>query len=141
MSINDYMLNPPKNIIEKFQEVTIINPTYNEALTTVKKMSIRSKFEEEFERIEENKGIEGNWCSRTVYLMDATSLMTNLLHKCKNTVNIMFECAFKVSKDNNINTDSFQIQFVEYQSSPWETKPDNLRAFMNTIEVERGWNN
>ncbi|CAF4328896.1 unnamed protein product, partial [Rotaria sordida] len=50
MSINDYMLNPPKNIIEKFQEVTIINPTYNEALTTVKKMSIRSKFEEEFER-------------------------------------------------------------------------------------------
>ncbi|CAF1263319.1 unnamed protein product [Rotaria sordida] len=90
---------------------------------------------------EENKGIEGNWCSRTVCLMDATSLMTNLLHKCKNTVNIMFECAFKVSKDNNINTDSFQIQFVEQQSSPWETKPDNLRAFMNTIEVERGWNN
>ncbi|CAF3915864.1 unnamed protein product [Rotaria sordida] len=91
--------------------------------------------------VEENKGIEGNWCSRTVCLMDATSLITNLLHKCKNTVNIMFECAFKVSKDNNINTDSFQIQFVEYQSSPWETKPDNLRAFMNTIEVERGWNN
>ncbi|CAF3928319.1 unnamed protein product [Rotaria sordida] len=88
--------------------------------------------------VEENKGIEGNWCSRTVCLMDATSLMTNLLHKCKNTVNIMFECAFKVSKDNNINTDSFQIQFVEQQSSPWETKPDNLRAFMNTIEVERG---
>ncbi|UJR07890.1 hypothetical protein I4U23_012172 [Adineta vaga] len=51
-----------------------------------------------------------------------------------------------------MNTNSFQIQFAVYrnynnredkllQSSPWETKPNNLRAFMNTINVDGGWAN
>jgi hypothetical protein len=100
--------------------------------------------------VEENKGVEEDWNSRTICLMDATSSMTHLLHKCKNTVDLMFERASKILKDYNIIPDSFQIQFVVYrnynsredkilQSSPWETKPDNLRTFMNTIEVEGGW--
>ncbi|CAF0828795.1 unnamed protein product [Adineta steineri] len=102
--------------------------------------------------IEENKGVEEVPSSRTVCLMDATGSMSHLLHKCKNTVNIMFERASEILKDNNIKADSFQIQFVVYrnynstedkilQSSPWEIKPDNLRAFMNTIEVDGGWGN
>ncbi|CAF1341009.1 unnamed protein product [Rotaria sp. Silwood1] len=102
--------------------------------------------------IEENKGVEGSYTSRTVCLMDATGSMYYLLHKCKNTVDIMFERASAILKEQNIKSDSFQLQFVVYrnynskedkilQSSPWETKPDNLRAFMNTIEVEGGWNN
>ncbi|CAF3149707.1 unnamed protein product [Rotaria sp. Silwood2] len=84
--------------------------------------------------------------------MDATCSMSHLLNKCKNTVGIMFERASNILKDNQINSDSFQIQFVVYrnydsqekkllQSSSWETKPHNLRAFMNTIEVEGGWAN
>jgi hypothetical protein len=102
--------------------------------------------------VEENKGAEGNSNSRTVCLMDATGSMTHLLHKCKNTVDIMVSRASEILEDNGISSNSFQIQFVVYrnynskedmilQSSPWETKPDNLRAFMNTIEVEGGWSN
>ncbi|CAF4449380.1 unnamed protein product [Rotaria sp. Silwood2] len=99
--------------------------------------------------IEENKGVEGTSSSRTVCLMDATGSMSHLLQKSKNTVGTMFERASKVLKENNISSDSFEIQFVVYrnyccredkilQHSPWETKPDNLRAFMNTINVEGG---
>ncbi|CAF4542845.1 unnamed protein product [Rotaria sp. Silwood2] len=102
--------------------------------------------------IEENKGVEGISNSRTICLMDATGSMSHLLHKCKNTVDIMFERAAEILQDNNISPDSFQIQFVVYrnynsrenkilQYSPWETKPDNLRAFMNKIEVDGGWGN
>ncbi|CAF0938955.1 unnamed protein product [Adineta steineri] len=99
--------------------------------------------------IDENKGVKGNWISRTVCLMDATGSMGNLLYKCKNTVDDMFERASEILKDHDISSDSFQIQFVVYrnynsredkilQSSPWETKPDNLRTFMNTIKPEGG---
>ncbi|CAF3383520.1 unnamed protein product [Rotaria socialis] len=102
--------------------------------------------------IEENKGVEGTSSSRTVCLMDATGSMSHLLQKSKNTVGVMFERASIVLKANNISSDSFEIQFVVYrnynseenkilQHSPWETKPDNLRAFMNTINVEGGWGN
>ncbi|CAF4705970.1 unnamed protein product [Rotaria sp. Silwood1] len=109
------------------------------------------KFHTEKVDIEDVKK-EGFYISRTVCLMDATGSMYYLLHKCKNTVDIMFERASEILKEQNIKSDSFQLQFVVYrnynsredkilQSSPWETKPDNLRAFMNTIEVEGGWNN
>ncbi|CAF4322129.1 unnamed protein product [Rotaria sp. Silwood2] len=102
--------------------------------------------------IEENKGIADTLNSRTICLMDATGSMSHLLHKCKNTVDIMFERASEILQDNNINSDSFQLQLVLYrnynsrenkilQYSPWETKPDNLRTFMNTINVEGGWGN
>ncbi|CAF3762063.1 unnamed protein product, partial [Rotaria sp. Silwood1] len=102
--------------------------------------------------IEENKGAEGTSSSRTICLMDATGSMSHLLQKSKNTVGLMFERAAEILKMNNISADSFEIQFVVYrnyccqenkilQHSPWETKPDNLRAFMNTINVEGGLGN
>ena len=102
--------------------------------------------------VEENKGADPNSESRTVCLMDATSSMVHLLNSCKNTVSTMFERASEILKDNSISSESFQIQFVVYrnynseedkilQASPWETKPDNLRTFMNNIEVEGGWGN
>ncbi|CAF2388000.1 unnamed protein product [Rotaria sp. Silwood2] len=90
--------------------------------------------------------------SQTICLMDATVSMTHLLHNCKNTVGTMFEGTTEILRDNNISEDSFQIQYVVYrnynsvqdkifQFSPWETRADNLRAFMNTINVEGGWGN
>ena len=102
--------------------------------------------------VRENKGTELISCSRTICLMDATCSMSHLLHKCKNTVDTMFERVSKILKDHQINSDSFQVQFVVYrnynskedkilQSSPWETKSHNLRAFMNKIEVDGGWGN
>ncbi|CAF4680899.1 unnamed protein product, partial [Rotaria sp. Silwood2] len=89
-------------------------------------------------KIEENKEAEGISYSRTVCIMDATCSMFHLLHKCKNTVDIMFERTSKILKDHEINSNSFQIQFFVYrnynsredkilQSSSWETKPHNLR--------------
>ncbi|CAF4095909.1 unnamed protein product [Rotaria sp. Silwood2] len=102
--------------------------------------------------VEENKGADLNSESRTVCLMDATGSMVHLLNSCKNTVSTMFERASEILKTNNISSESFQIQFVVYrnynseedkilQASPWETKSDNLRKFMNNIDIEGGWGN
>ncbi|CAF1002767.1 unnamed protein product [Adineta steineri] len=87
--------------------------------------------------------------SRTVLLMDATGSMSNLLSLAKDTVCTMFERASTVLMEKNIPSDAFQMQFVIYrnynskeerilQVSSWETKPNNLRAFMNGIGPEGG---
>ncbi|CAF3604842.1 unnamed protein product [Rotaria sp. Silwood1] len=87
--------------------------------------------------------------SRTVLLMDATGSMSNLLTAAKETVCTMFERASAVLTEKNVPSDAFQMQFVIYrnyssrenrvlQVSPWETKGNNLRTFMNTISPEGG---
>ncbi|CAF1185261.1 unnamed protein product [Adineta steineri] len=103
--------------------------------------------------VKENKGTDiFSYPSRTICLMDATCSMTHLLRNCKNTVGMMFDRMAEILRDNNICEDSFQLQFVVYrnynstedkilQSSPWEVRPDNLREFMSTINVEGGWSN
>lgn len=102
--------------------------------------------------VNENKGANLVSTSRTICLMDATNSMNHLLNSCKNTVSTMFNRTSEVLKDHNIESDSFQIQFVVYrnynsredrilQASPWESKPDNLRTFMYNIQVEGGWGN
>jgi len=103
--------------------------------------------------IETNKGTEmSTSLSRTICLMDATGSMTNLLQKCKNTVQVMYERAMSILIEHQIDPDCFQMQFVIYrnynspvdkilQYSSWETKAENLRKFMSTIESEKGWEN
>ncbi|XP_065663342.1 uncharacterized protein LOC136085801 [Hydra vulgaris] len=87
--------------------------------------------------------------SRTVCLMDATGSMSNLLNKAKITVGTMFERASAILTENSIPADSFQMQFAVYrdydclndgllQYSPWETKPENLRLFMDKISAHGG---
>jgi len=84
--------------------------------------------------------------------MDATGSMSHLLHKAKNTVGTMFERAAEILKSNKIEPNAFEMQFSVYrnynsfedkilQTSPWESKPDNLRTFMDNIEPEGGWGN
>ena len=61
----------------------------------------------------------------------------------------MFERASIILNDRDIPSDSFQVQFVVYrdydcnadgllQYSPWETKPDNLRKFIEKVKPEGG---
>lgn len=99
-----------------------------------------------------NKGAAVFSRSRTIVLMDATGSMSHLLQKAKNTVGTMFERAGVVLKDNGIAEDSFEMQFAVYrnynckadsllQVSSWETKSNNLRAFMDKISVEGGLGN
>ncbi|XP_047142319.2 uncharacterized protein LOC105845986 [Hydra vulgaris] len=87
--------------------------------------------------------------SRTVCLMDATGSMGNLLNKAKVTVGTMFERASTILKENSIPAESFQMQFAVYrdydclsdgllQYSPWETKPEILRLFMDKILARDG---
>ncbi|CAF3723607.1 unnamed protein product, partial [Rotaria sp. Silwood1] len=82
--------------------------------------------------------------SRTVLLMDATGSMASLLSAAKETVCTMFERAAGILNNLALPSDAFQLQFVVYrdydcredgilQSSPWETKPSNLRNFMIPI--------
>ena len=91
--------------------------------------------------------------TRTIVLMDATGSMYSMLNSVKDTVSLMFERAFAVIKEktndtSNVN-DYFFMQFVFYrnyncdkdmllQSSPWETKADNIRTFLKNIEVDGG---
>ena len=102
--------------------------------------------------IEKNKGVEIIRASRTICLMDATGSMTNLLHKCKTKVDEMIQRTLQILIKNGYNPNTFQIQLVVYrnynsreekilQVSPWETKADNLRTFLNTIQVEGGMGN
>lgn len=56
--------------------------------------------------LEINKGpAMSSQCSRTLVLMDATGSMSNLLHKAKNTVGVMFERANDILK----STDAFML--------------------------------
>ncbi|CAF5146850.1 unnamed protein product, partial [Rotaria sp. Silwood1] len=86
--------------------------------------------------------------SRTVLLMDATGSMSSLLSAAKETVCTMFERASNILKEKHLS-DLFQMQIVIYrnynsreneilQASAWETKPNNLRAFMNTVGPKGG---
>jgi len=97
----------------------------------------------------QNKGTVSCARSKTIVLMDATGSMANLLHKAKTTVGLMFERTQVVLKENGLQEDSFQLQFVFYrnysssedkllQASTWETRPENLRAFTETVNVEGG---
>ncbi|ETO32398.1 hypothetical protein RFI_04716 [Reticulomyxa filosa] len=101
---------------------------------------------------ERNKGVEERKSSRTVVLMDATGSMEHLLQKAKNTVCTMFDRISTILKDKELPPDCFEMQFVVYrnynapedmilQASPWESKPDNLRKFMETICAGYGLGN
>jgi predicted GTPase len=96
-----------------------------------------------------NKGASGSTRSRTICLMDATGSMSHLLQKSKNTVGVMFERASAVLKEHGLPADSFEMQFVVYrnynsreddilQASPWETKPEVLRSFMDKVSASGG---
>ena len=98
---------------------------------------------------ERNVGATGFTDSRTICLMDATGSMSHLLNQAKTTVGTMFERASLILTEHGIPTDSFQMQFAVYrdydcmkdgilQYSPWETKPENLRKFMETVSAHGG---
>lgn len=85
---------------------------------------------------------------RTICLMDATGSMHALLTKAKNTVHTMFERACAILKEKGMAA-AFELQFVVYrnydckeerilQYSGWESDPNNLRQFMNTIDASGG---
>ncbi|CAF3357729.1 unnamed protein product [Rotaria sp. Silwood2] len=116
---------------------------------------LRSLLEGEMKMIntflhEQNRGANlVSDCSRTVLLMDATGSMSSLLSAAKETVCTMFERASAILETLKIPSDSFQMQFVVYrdydcledrilQSSAWESKPSNLRAFMTTVSATGG---
>ena len=87
--------------------------------------------------------------SRTILLMDATGSMSSLLSATKETVCTMFERASSILAEKHLPSNAFQMQIAIYrnynsserkilQTSPWETKASNLRAFMDTIGPEGG---
>ena len=95
-----------------------------------------------------NKGpeIKEKKISKTVLVMDATGSMGSLIQKSKLAVMQMFERCCDILKTNGIEPDSFQLQFSIYRNyntkeediciaSTWESKPENLKNFMNKISV------
>jgi len=100
---------------------------------------------------ERNRGAAVSVKSRTICLMDATGSMAHLLEKSKRTVGIMFERASSILTQNGIASDSFELQFAVYrnyssfddilQHSPWESRPERLRAFMDRTTASGGLGN
>jgi len=85
---------------------------------------------------------------RTLILMDATGSMSGVITKSKHTVKTMFERMHSVIEAKG-GTATLEIQFACYrnydcslemllQVSPWETNPDNLRKFMDSISAYGG---
>ncbi|KAL4508491.1 hypothetical protein ABPG72_003795 [Tetrahymena utriculariae] len=99
---------------------------------------------------EQNKGAnELTQQSKILILVDGTDSMGVLLKKAKNTVCKMFERACKIIRNNSIPDDQFKLQFAVYrdydqmqegilQSSPWESKAENLRKFLDQISPQGG---
>ncbi|KAL4434988.1 hypothetical protein ABPG74_017744 [Tetrahymena malaccensis] len=88
---------------------------------------------------------------RILCLVDGTSSMGPLLNKTKNEISVMLERTRKIIRlsNKNIPEDCFQIQFAVYrdydqmsegilQVSPWESKADNLRQFLDQINPVGG---
>lgn len=99
-----------------------------------------------------NMGTPVDNLSRTIVLMDATGSMSHLLNNAKKTVGVMFDRAADVLTSNGIEANMFELQFAVYrnynapedallQYSPWESKPSNLRSFMETISPSYGQGN
>lgn len=91
--------------------------------------------------------VSDNPC-RTIVIMDATLSMTELLGKCKDTVNEMFENTYHVLNENNVGA-SFLIQFAVYrnysskavmlfQPSGWTNEPTDMASFMNDCAYVQG---
>jgi hypothetical protein len=89
---------------------------------------------------------------KTIILMDATGSMTHLIEGVKHQIQTMFERCRQILKQNNMSTDSFEVQFACYRnynvddnrllvSSPWESNPENLKAFMKQIGPDGGCGN
>lgn len=84
--------------------------------------------------------------------MDATGSMGSLITKTKNSIGVMFESAGIILEDNGFDPTMFLIQLACYRNyssgpnkileiSPWESKPNNLRAFMDNIKSSGGSGN
>ncbi|KAL4489791.1 hypothetical protein ABPG72_022431 [Tetrahymena utriculariae] len=82
--------------------------------------------------------------------VDGTASMGPLLSKAKITVSEMFErsCLIIKKSEKSIPEDCFQLQFAVYrdydqldgvlQVSPWESKVDNLRLFLEKVQPKGG---
>ena len=99
-----------------------------------------------------NKGSAVDLNCRTLCLMDATGSMSSLLNKAKAVVNLMFHRVKKVLIDQGVDENIIEIQFVAYrnynsspeeilQKSSWETRPEKLSQFLDTVKPQGGMGN
>ena len=96
----------------------------------------------------ENYSVNSNSVSKTLILIDGTGSMRKLLEKTKQTLEIMFNRAFKILN----NGSKFSIKISIYrnydapvskllQNSNWESQADNLIQFLQTIYAQYGQGN
>ncbi|ETO01749.1 hypothetical protein RFI_35690, partial [Reticulomyxa filosa] len=111
----------------------LITAVKNSDVATVKKILYQ-----------QNRGMNEEKCVRTMVLMDATGSMSHLLQKSKHAVSTMFERINIILEENN-SLNNFEMQFAVYrnynapedmllQISPWESKPEGLRSFMEKVQ-------
>ncbi|KAL4505988.1 hypothetical protein ABPG72_013749 [Tetrahymena utriculariae] len=99
--------------------------------------------------IQLNQGPKDKRTSKTLIVMDVTGSMSNLITQTKNTIQTTFEQARDILIQRGYDPQCFQIMiccFRSYsskwqeiiQTSSWETNPDKLRSFLQTITASGG---
>ena len=140
--------------IESLRYVTEIKQDHDEAMVFVGALfgkDLKMVMEFVLKRNATNLSLSIDGTAKTVCLMDATGSMSGLLTKAKNTVHAMFERACDVLRTKGMSA-TFELQFVVYrnynckeerllQYSGWESDPNNLRQFMNSVNPEGGLGN
>ena len=140
-----------KRYPESMRHVEEIKKDHNAALEFLRNLLAGKTAEISQFLMERNKVLvdHSTKVSRTLCLMDATGSMENLLLKAKTAVGIMFQCVQDVLVAKGVNA-PFEIQFATYRDynceftdllehSPWESRPDELRAFMARSHAFGGW--
>eukprot|EP01084_Bolivina_argentea_P258927 436713_1 len=84
--------------------------------------------------------------------VDATGSMGSLLDKTKEKIRLMFKRIREILKDNDMDPNSFEIQFIAYRnynapaeelllSSGWQNDPNQLDTFLSDVDHKYGWTN
>ena len=141
----------PENIrqVDQIREEHLLSEKFLDAIHSEDiaaiKAFLKSRNQGQSKRFSKSSDV---FLKRTICLMDATGSMHGLLTKAKNTVHAMFERACAILKEKGMAA-TFELQFVVYrnydckeerilQYSGWESDPNNLRQFMNTIDASGG---
>ena len=123
-----------------------------EAMKFLEDISLRDLNAIQLFLIQENKGVSEVKKSRTILATDGTISMDSLHQNTKTTIKKTCSNIAPILKDYGIPEDCFQLQFVVYRNynskedkllefSSWETKPNALTPFLESIAVEGGWGN
>jgi hypothetical protein len=159
LSPNKYYSHLNENMNKCFEDSYIDTIKYVEQLKEKHDLSmdfmknLENKNKEKLKNyiIKLNEFSNQNCMSKTLILIDATGSMSGLLKKTVETLEIMFDRAFRIINEQK-NGSSFSVKISVYrnynapvnkllENSTWDKKADELVKFLRNIEADWGMGN